>query len=137
MVGLPAMATAGAQQAQERRIEAPPALTAADYAVPRADGFEFILVTPAMRTRNPAFDLNARRWSCEVLGTRAWLTVEGDALAAPQGRAEDVFVGVVVPVNRRLSVKAGYRFLEGGADVDEVYTFALVHYAAVGAIVHF
>jgi hypothetical protein len=72
-----------------------------------------------------------------ALGTRVWLTIEGDALAAPQGRAEDVFVGVVVPVNRRLSVKAGYRFLEGGADVDEVYTFALVHYAAIGAIVHF
>ena len=72
-----------------------------------------------------------------VLGTRAWLTVEGDALAAPQGRAEDVFVGVVVPVNRRFSVKAGYRFLEGGADVDEVHTFALVHYAAVGAVVRF
>lgn len=66
-----------------------------------------------------------------------WLLVEGDALAAPQGRAEDVFAGLLVDAGRHLSLKAGYRFLEGGADNDEVYTFALVHYVAVGAVVRF
>jgi len=71
------------------------------------------------------------------LGTRATFLVEGDALAAPQGRAEDIFTGVLVAVHRNLSVKAGYRFLEGGADNDEVYTFALVHYLAVGVVVRF
>jgi opacity protein-like surface antigen len=71
------------------------------------------------------------------LGNRATFQVEGDALAAPQGRAEDIFAGVLVAVNRNLSVKAGYRFLEGGADNDEVYTFALIHYVAVGAVVRF
>jgi hypothetical protein len=29
----------------------------------------------------------------------------------------------------------GYRILEGGADNDEVYNFALFHYAAVGVTV--
>lgn len=71
------------------------------------------------------------------VGQRTHLLVEGDALAAPQGRAEDIFAGVAVDAGTRLSIKAGYRFLEGGADNDEVYTFALVHYVAAGVIVRF
>ena len=71
------------------------------------------------------------------LGERASVLLEGDALAAPQGRAEDVFAGVVVDASRRLSFKAGYRVLEGGADTDEVFTFALVHYLAAGAVFRF
>lgn len=71
------------------------------------------------------------------LGQRIRVLLEGDALAAPQGRAEDIFAGVLVDAGKRWSIKAGYRFLEGGADNDEVYTFALVHYAAVGVIVRF
>jgi hypothetical protein len=62
------------------------------------------------------------------------LDLEGDALAAPQGRAEDVFAGAVYDLHPRLALKAGYRVLEGGADNDEVYNFALVHYAALGVI---
>lgn len=65
------------------------------------------------------------------------LLVEGDALVAPQGRAEDIFVGVYFYEDRFLRVKAGYRILEGGADNDEVYNFTLVHYAAVGAVARF
>ncbi|MCU0606718.1 MAG: hypothetical protein MUF78_04705 [Candidatus Edwardsbacteria bacterium] len=60
---------------------------------------------------------------------------EGDALAAPQGRAEDVFAGAAYRLGRRVSLKAGYRLLEGGADNDEVYTFSLFHYAVLGAVV--
>lgn len=71
------------------------------------------------------------------LNRRVSVRVEGDALAAPQGRAEDIFAGVVVDAGPRLSFKAGYRFLEGGADNDEVYTFALIHYIAAGAVVRF
>jgi len=71
------------------------------------------------------------------LAERLTLRLDGDALAAPQGRAEDVFAGVLVKVNRHVSVKAGYRVLEGGADNDEVYTFALFHYAAVGVLIRF
>lgn len=59
--------------------------------------------------------------------------LEGDALAAPQGRAEDVFAGASWRLGKRVSLKAGYRLLEGGADNDEVYTFSLFHYAVLGA----
>jgi hypothetical protein len=71
------------------------------------------------------------------LGTRATFLFEGDALAAPQGRAEDVFAGIVVDAGKQWSIKAGYRFLEGGADNDEVYTFAAVHYVAAGVVFRF
>jgi hypothetical protein len=63
--------------------------------------------------------------------------VEGDALAAPQGRAEDVFAGIYFYEDSFLRIKAGYRVLEGGADNDEVYNFSLVHYAVIGGIVRF
>jgi opacity protein-like surface antigen len=71
------------------------------------------------------------------LGGRATFLLEGDALAAPQGRAEDIFAGILVHAGKQWSIKAGYRFLEGGADNDEVYTFALVHYVAAGVVVRF
>jgi hypothetical protein len=71
------------------------------------------------------------------LSGRARFLLEGDALAAPQGRAEDVFAGVLVDAGKQWSIKAGYRFLEGGADNDEVYAFALVHYLAAGVVVRF
>ena len=71
------------------------------------------------------------------LGTRATFQLEGDALAAPQGRAEDIFAGLVVHAGKQWSIKAGYRFLEGGADNDEVYTFALVNYPVAGVVVRF
>ncbi|GAB4342058.1 MAG: hypothetical protein Kow0037_29120 [Calditrichia bacterium] len=65
------------------------------------------------------------------------LLIDGDALAAPQGRAEDVLAALVIKVSPRIDLKAGYRILEGGADNDEVYNFTLFNYAAVGAILHF
>lgn len=60
------------------------------------------------------------------------LLFEGDALAAPQGRAEDILFAAQYKLSDRIGLKAGYRLLEGGADNDEVYNFALFHYAAVG-----
>ena len=64
------------------------------------------------------------------------LILDGDALASPggQGRAEDVFVGMQRALRQGLAIRAGYRILEGGADVDDVYNFALVHYASVGFV---
>ncbi|NLH50808.1 MAG: hypothetical protein GX444_19715 [Myxococcales bacterium] len=65
------------------------------------------------------------------------LLFEGDALAAPQGRAEDVLLAVTPRLNEHLALKIGYRMLEGGADNDEVYTFSLIHYALVGMTAYF
>lgn len=60
------------------------------------------------------------------------LLFEGDALAAPQGRAEDVSLAATYKVSDHFILRAGYRILEGGADNDEVYTFSLFHYGSVG-----
>ena len=65
------------------------------------------------------------------------LLLEGDALAAPQGRAEDVLLAVSFRPGKKIGLRAGYRVLEGGADNDEVYTFALLHYLVAGVIVSF
>ncbi|MFP4064291.1 MAG: hypothetical protein ACLFS0_02155 [Bacteroidales bacterium] len=60
------------------------------------------------------------------------LLLYGDALAAPQGRAEDVLIAATFELSDRLSARAGYRILEGGADNDEVYNFSLFNYASLG-----
>lgn len=60
------------------------------------------------------------------------LLLYGDALAAPQGRAEDVLIAATYKLSENLRIRAGYRMLEGGADNDEVYNFALFHYASFG-----
>ncbi|MBW6500539.1 MAG: hypothetical protein K0B05_04015 [Bacteroidales bacterium] len=65
------------------------------------------------------------------------LLFEGDALAAPQGRAEDVLIAATYRPNDRFGFKAGYRLLEGGAENDEVYTFSLFHYASAGLLINF
>jgi hypothetical protein len=65
------------------------------------------------------------------------LVLDGDALAAPQGRAEDVLLAVQYNMAENVDMKFGYRLLEGGADADEVYTFALLHYIVIGAIITF
>jgi hypothetical protein len=60
------------------------------------------------------------------------LLLEGDALAAPQGRAEDVLIALTYKLSEGVGIRAGYRILEGGADNDEVYNFSLFNYATVG-----
>ena len=60
------------------------------------------------------------------------ILLDGDALAAPQGRAEDVLIAAIYKLSDNIRVRAGYRILEGGANNDEVYNFALFHYASVG-----
>jgi hypothetical protein len=65
------------------------------------------------------------------------ILLEGDALAAPQGRAEDILIAATYRVSDHLGLKAGYRILEGGADNDEVYNFALLNYASVGVLINF
>ena len=60
------------------------------------------------------------------------LLINGDALAAPQGRAEDVLIAASYKLSDNIDIRGGYRILEGGADNDEVYSFALFHYFSVG-----
>lgn len=65
------------------------------------------------------------------------LLLDGDALGAPQGRAEDILLALRFQLNKNIHLKAGYRILEGGADVEEVYNFALLHYVVFGTTLHF
>jgi hypothetical protein len=67
------------------------------------------------------------RWSSKL-----GLLLEADALAAPQGRAEDALLALAVNPWRQGTLRLGYRVLEGGADVDDVYSFALIHYYVIG-----
>ncbi len=63
--------------------------------------------------------------------------LRGDALVSTQGRAEDVLLAAQFYPNRLVTLKLGYRILEGGANNDEVYNFSLVHYAVIGGIITF
>jgi hypothetical protein len=65
------------------------------------------------------------------------LILDGDALGAPQGRAEDISLFLQGDVGNRLSLKLGYRVLEGGSDVEEVYSFTWVNYLCGGFSLHF
>ena len=74
--------------------------------------------------------INFRLW-WKINDTIGFL-LDGDALAAPQGRAEDVMIAAAYKLTDNVNIRAGYRILEGGADNDEVYNFALLHYASIG-----
>jgi hypothetical protein len=63
------------------------------------------------------------------------LVLDGDALAASQGRAEDVSLALEARLRDGVHARAGYRLLEGGSDTDEVYNFALVHFVGAGLTV--
>jgi hypothetical protein len=62
---------------------------------------------------------------------RWFLGLDADALAGGPGRAVDVALKAGFEVGDGWAVRAGYRTVEGGADVEEVYTFAWLHYAVV------
>lgn len=62
---------------------------------------------------------------------------EGDGLVTPQGRAEDFFAGLAYKFTDHFALKAGYRVLEGGADVTDNYNFSFINYASLGVLVKF
>jgi hypothetical protein len=68
---------------------------------------------------------------------RLGLLLEGDALGAKQGRAEDIFAGVTYQLSNKIGLKGGYRVLEGGADTESIYNFTWINYASVGVLVTF
>jgi hypothetical protein len=60
------------------------------------------------------------------------MLLDADALAAPQGRAADVLLAATWHFREALDLRVGYRMVEGGADNDEVYSFAWFHYVVAG-----
>ena len=98
------------------------ALEATDRAAEDTDvGFVPLLHVSGDRQLTP-------RWAFEL---------DLDASAAPQGRALDLATGVRVQAARGLSLSFGYRTIEGGADVDAVYSFAWLNAAYARATVSF
>jgi len=55
-----------------------------------------------------------------------------EGLAAPQGRAIDVALKLGYDVTPNIKVAGGYRILDGGADNDDLYTFARFDSAVLG-----
>ncbi len=58
-----------------------------------------------------------------------YLNLDIDALAGGPGRAEDAALKLGRKLGSSLAWELGYRTVEGGADVEEVYSFAWLHYA--------
>lgn len=65
------------------------------------------------------------------------LLLEGDALAGGPGRAEDVTLALTWRASDDVTTRAGWRFVEGGADVASVYNFAMLSYLGAGLTVTF
>ena len=60
-----------------------------------------------------------------------------DGLAGGPGRAIDLSLKLRYDVNDRWALTAGYRMLEGGVDIDEVYNFAWFNSAVVSGVYRF
>lgn len=65
------------------------------------------------------------------LAERWHLLFDFDGLAGGPGRAFDVALKLHYAGGEHWGLSAGYRTLEGGADVESVYNFAWLHYAVV------
>lgn len=65
------------------------------------------------------------------------LLFDFDGLAGGPGRAFDIALKLGYALNDHWSLSAGYRTLEGGADVESVYNFAWLQYAVVSGIYRF
>lgn len=63
------------------------------------------------------------------LSSRWGLTLEVDGLASTQGRAFDVAAKLQYELTDRWNAAFGYRTIEGGADVDDVFNFAWLNFA--------
>ena len=72
----------------------------------------------------PLLHLNAKYF----LNYSWWLDLDIDALASPNGRAEDAALKLYFKPDPELSFAAGYRTIEGGSDGSSVYGFAWLHY---------
>ncbi|KAB7728110.1 hypothetical protein F5984_20385 [Rudanella paleaurantiibacter] len=98
----------------------------------------------ALRTENGALETNYDNvgfvplinfWLQYKPTDRLSVLLEGDALGAKQGRAEDVFLGLTYGLTQNLRLKGGYRVVEGGADVSDVYNMNWINYASVGVVI--
>ena len=70
--------------------------------------------------------------------TNGWfMLLDIEALAGGPGRAEDVSLKLSHELSPKWSIAGGYRLVEGGADVEEVYNFAWFHFAVLSTTLRF
>ena len=65
-------------------------------------------------------------------GDRFSLALDAESLAATQGRATDASLTLNYAISDNWSLNTGYRVLEGGADVDQVYNFSWINFGLIG-----
>ncbi len=65
------------------------------------------------------------------LGSEWRLLLDADGLAGGPGRAVDAALKLGYELGEHWSLRTGYRTVEGGADVEDVYTFAWLHFLVV------
>ncbi|MFO0583690.1 MAG: hypothetical protein U0229_15580 [Anaeromyxobacter sp.] len=65
------------------------------------------------------------------------LLLDAEGLAGGPGRAEDVTLALTWDAAPNITARVGARMVEGGADTDSVYNFALLAYAGAGVTVRF
>jgi hypothetical protein len=70
------------------------------------------------------------------LSDRWRFMLDVDGLAAPQGRAFDIAAKMAVALSDRWDMAFGYRTIEGGADVEQVFNFAWLHFATASFRLH-
>lgn len=68
---------------------------------------------------------------------RWYFIFDFEGLAGGPGRAVDAALKVGFDINERWGLTAGYRTVEGGADIEDVYNFAWFQYAVVSGIYRF
>lgn len=64
-------------------------------------------------------------------GNKWYVIFDLDGLAGGPGRAFDGALKIGYCFNNAIDISAGYRTLEGGADIEEVYNFAWLHYGVL------
>ena len=60
------------------------------------------------------------------------VSLDAEGLGASQGRAFDVALQADYNLTDQINLFTGYRVLEGGADVEEVYNFSWINFVSVG-----
>jgi hypothetical protein len=65
------------------------------------------------------------------------LVLDFEGLAGGPGRAFDIALIAYYAINDHWGISAGYRTIEGGADVESVYNFAWLHYSVLSGTYRF
>lgn len=71
-------------------------------------------------------------YASRTLFHRLSLQLDAETLAGPQGRATDAALTLNYQMPEKITLYFGYRILEGGADVDQVYNFAWINFLPFG-----